>query len=56
MELKLSRLEARTHLELLNRLFEMGSYDYVFPRSVDELRAEKIRKELVAFLEGENNG
>jgi hypothetical protein len=52
IELKLSKLEAKSLLSLLNRLWNMGSYDYVFPTEADEKRAMKLTKQLEKYLNG----
>jgi hypothetical protein len=52
MNLKLSDAEAKSLLNLLNRLFNMGSFDYVFPSETDERRATKLVKALEKHLEG----
>lgn len=49
--LEMNELQAKGHLELLNRLFAMGSYDYIFPKQIDEKRADEVRKALKDYLE-----
>jgi hypothetical protein len=46
MKLDLTELEAKSLLSLLNRLWNMGSYDYIFPTEADEKRASKLTKQL----------
>ena len=46
MNLNLSDQEALSLLGVLNRLFEMGSYDTIFLKQVDEIRTDKIRRQL----------
>lgn len=50
MQIDLTDLEAKKLLELLNRLFAMGSYDYIFPIQADEIRTEKLRKQLLKHI------
>jgi len=49
--LEFTPLQAKRHLELLNRIFEMGSYDYVFPNQSDEKSADEIRLSLKSYVE-----